>query len=554
VCIVTSAEFASWFEQGTPTLNGAVRPANSVEFPDEPNCSFYQWAQQMFLWVTSPLPSDGGAEVRRIFDSAAFFDLSPPGPAPDRERTLIPHRLGAFRNFHLRSAKVGPRGLPTIVSQSGQILEVERSRASDTSPASVRAQDGRLVPVLRAAREADGRIVLFDRNEQVINSRTAPQGQAAQPLTRSQLNNVPLVRRLEVSGVTFFVDGLQQLVNVEQGQAFDFGVLQAQTGSLVYYTTSVNDVFAYLRTAIHHDAISPRPTRFPTTQSELNRIVNFAASNGRSVSNGGIALAVELKSAWVEAEGLPEADTYITTMGTIPTYDTSNPNRWVRTGEKTVRLALVGMHVVGSARNHPEMIWATFEHFRNAPNAQYAYERFGERRPGDGVYGAFLRLVPRQISGRWLFAENSASGPFNTMHMRVEGEDIVSVPGHTISPSNTIRTKPWGAAWERPPNPLRNSVQSNSEVISINNSVHSRLPNGDVRQNYFMLGATWTIGGQRPDGRNQVGTSMLANSTIETYQQGRNETSAHNSTNCFSCHRTNEFPVSHVFESIRRLF
>ena len=40
---------------------------------------------------------------------------------------------------------------------------------------------------------------------------------------------------------------------------------------------------------------------------------------------------------------------------------------------KTVLMALVGMHVVGSTAGHPEMIWATFEHKNNAPNSSYTY-------------------------------------------------------------------------------------------------------------------------------------------------------------------------------------
>jgi hypothetical protein len=54
------------------------------------------------------------------------------------------------------------------------------------------------------------------------------------------------------------------------------------------------------------------------------------------------------------------------------------------------------------------------------------------------------------------------------------------------------------------------------------------LLSGDMRKNYFMLGATWTINGQPPSTGTQVGTNLLANSTMETYVQG--------GTNCFSCH------------------
>ena len=55
-CTVTPAAFKTFFEGGNVVLNGVVNPANSVSFSNNPNCSFYQWSEQMFLWLTSPAP------------------------------------------------------------------------------------------------------------------------------------------------------------------------------------------------------------------------------------------------------------------------------------------------------------------------------------------------------------------------------------------------------------------------------------------------------------------------------------------------------------------
>jgi hypothetical protein len=75
-CTVPAATFATWFQSGSVALNGVVNPANSVAFINLPNCPFYQWAEQMFLWVTSPAPSFyGGGD--HIFNSPTFFDVSP---------------------------------------------------------------------------------------------------------------------------------------------------------------------------------------------------------------------------------------------------------------------------------------------------------------------------------------------------------------------------------------------------------------------------------------------------------------------------------------------
>jgi hypothetical protein len=84
------------------------------------------------------------------------------------------------------------------------------------------------------------------------------------------------------------------------------------------------------------------------------------------------------------------------------------------------------------------------------------------------------------------------------------------------------------------------------------------LASGDVRGNYVMTGATWTAGGVAPNGNfpsggNEVGTSSLANSTMETYQQGSDTTSA-TGLNCFGCHSNNTTDVSHVFGALKPLF
>src|SRR4030095_1538131 len=90
-CTVSGPVFKSWFASGSVTLNGVVNPANSVPFPNTPNCSFYQWSEQMFLWLTSPAPRSygGGAHV---FDSPAFYDVTP----PDKKghRAFLPHLPG----------------------------------------------------------------------------------------------------------------------------------------------------------------------------------------------------------------------------------------------------------------------------------------------------------------------------------------------------------------------------------------------------------------------------------------------------------------------------
>jgi hypothetical protein len=210
--------------------------------------------------------------------------------------------------------------------------------------------------------------------------------------------------------------------------------------------------------------------------------------------------------------------------------------------------------VVGSVKGHPEMVWATFEHFGNAPSGSYSYTTTANTTKS-------VTPVPPG-AGTWLFAKANSSGPFNNMFMSEPfgTTDIVANPafGNKIAPSDTIRWHAFGAASNVKPNPLvASTVASNTEVISIDHSVSTLMPSGDVRNNYFMLGATWTENGAAPTTPfptgNEVGTSVLANTTMETYQQGTNTTNVA-AENCFGCHRSNTTGVSHVFGGLKPLF
>ncbi len=530
-CTVTPAQFAGWFQTGTASLNGVVNPADSLHFPNIPNCSFYQWAEQMFLWLTSPAPPTycgGGAHV---FDSPAFFDVSPPDATG--HRTFFTHACsplgGVIRFLNLRFAKVGPHGLPIIFDKAGRMLEIESPLIGPGGKPLVLSRSGRLIEIERVVLGKEGKVVFLNRAGQPI-PRTKPFFRT--PFLQTPSRKTLIVQKFIIGGRPIFVDLSGTVVEVEQGQAVDNAVLETQNGSLAYYGIHVNDVYAYFLTGVADGQITPG-TSFPTTSGDLGQVTTFASAHGVTFPDPN-ALAVEVKTAWVDASTLPDPTNYVTMMATIPTYDASNPNQWTPNGQKTVKLALVGMHVVGSTAGHPEMIWATFEHLGNTPNDQYQYVNTN----GQTI------TVPRTTSGTWLFSASNSNGPFNVAHMFVDltTGNIVSAPNFTISPSDTMRSKAFGGAFDQTPNPLDpTTAASNTEIISINNSVRGMLAAGDVRGNYFQTGATWTIGGAAPtvsfDGNfanNEVGTSKMANTTMETYFQGSNLFAT--GTNCFDCH------------------
>jgi hypothetical protein len=539
---LSATEFKTWFETGSVSLDGAVKPANSVLFPDIPNCSFYKWSEQMFLWLTSPAPPRYGGNGL-VMNTPAFFDVSLPDASGDR--TFLPHSPGLVRAFNLRTAQRGPLDLPVIIERrSLRMLEILPAAVSAAGKQLVLDKNGNEAEIGSVKLDKNNHPVLFDTQGNEIQGPRALMRlskDSTLPFARKlkkieNFDRTSLVQKIVLDKNIFFLDLFGSFHEAEQGQA-DGGVLMAQNGSLVYYSLIVNNVLVLYRTM--QGATVPAGTRFPLTQTNLNSISAFAISHGRSPIIDSMALAIEIKTSWVEAAGLTDSNKFIRMKAVVPTYDKSNPNEWVPNGTKTVELAMVGMHVVGSTgstnnsnsnHGHPELLWATFEHASNDPIAGYAYQNTASGNTS----------IAQTTTGVWVFCSSGSAGPFNVPHMGMGGADgthIVATAGNTISPSDILRDRAWGLD-------SANAV-GNSEVISTNNIVRSLLDPADVRVNYIQTGTTWTIFGGSPSTGNQVGTNILSNTTMETFSQP---------SNCFSCHNTNTTAVSHIFDDTKPLF
>lgn len=535
-CTVSAVEFSNWFTSGTVTANGGVDPADSVTFPNVPNCSFYKWSEQMFLWLTSPVPAKYGAGSH-VFNSQVFYDLSPPDPTTG-VRTLVPNTSGRLRDFSVRISQLGPKHQRVLFDQTGKMFNVARSDPGQGGRLLIRNRANQFIEIERTQVGPGGKPVLLDKTGKAIDFRIARNGELTLRDKAGKLLNLRLANTL-INGRPFFIDPAGNAVPTEQGEA-DGNVVMAQNGSLVYYALQVNDVYAYFLTGQKGGQISA--TTFPTTPAALNSIEAFALTHSKTFPDAN-ALAVELKSAWVEATGL-DTSKYVTMNATIPTYDKVSPTQWNANGTRQAQLALVGMHVVGSAAGHPEMIWATFEHVNNTRDTQYSYTNNAS--PGATV------TIPPDNGGSWTFSTTPPSASPNLPLIKVSGPNLVAAAAPTpIGPSDVLRMSPWGMPGT--------NTSSNTEVIAINNSVLSQLAAADIRKNYIMTGATWTIFGAPPNNNNQVGTNKLANTTMETFFQP---------SNCFACHQGNMLGtldgppptppagngLSHVYGPIKPLF
>ena len=536
-CPISAATVAGFFESGHPSLNGVVNPADSTQVL-QPNCGFFQWTEQMFLWLTSPAPSRYGGGSRIMF-SPTFFTVSPEDSSG--RRTFMANQPGRPLRMMLRATELGPHGLPALLSRSGHVIEVERTPAKPV----VRLPNGTSVRISKVERTPSGELRFLDAKGKVVVPAKLELPTIKRPIVLTAPEHpVPVVeakevqqairaRKVLIDHIPVFFDLGGNVIDVEPGQA-DSGVLISQNGALIYYITVVNDVFAYHRT-MQGAAVIPFSTNitFPMTATDANAVKAFAATKGHTIADPD-ALAIESKSSWVEASAVSNPSDYIVINATVPTYNKTNPMSWVPNGQKTIELAMVGLHVVGSTNGHGEMVWGTFEHLGNAPDETYAYSATSG-----------LKTVARNTAGSWLFTPSGSTGPFNVMNASASGN---SITGNPIGPTTVIRAKPWGS--NDGGNPT-SAAGINTQVISTNSSVLSQLDPADVRAKYFQLGTTWTIFGAPPSPSNQVGTNHLANATIETFMQGQSASDA--GSNCFSCHETNKVVVSHIYPVLKPL-
>lgn len=318
----------------------------------------------------------------------------------------------------------------------------------------------------------------------------------------------------------------------------DFNVLMSQGGSLVYYGIHVNDNYAYFQ-AWQKTEAPDSVVDFPTTTDQLTSAIAYATGTLKDPAPTEAeidTLTVELKTAWVDAATLPPGteDRFITIDAKVPGYTKTNPTTMTPTGEQdTKKLALTGLHVVGTVAGHPEMVWMSFEHVLNAPMDTYYYTKTGSATPAQVEFDA---------TGPWVFMGNEGKNIENTPCMvQVPDGSIKATEqiacGGVIAPSDTVRHYPWGnAAGDT------EFAGNNADIIAVNHSIMSQLTAGDLRGNYMLIGGVWTSSGPDADAAPdapipgstgytsaaQRGSLALSNASMETYQQGFG---------CFDCHQ-----------------
>lgn len=292
-------------------------------------------------------------------------------------------------------------------------------------------------------------------------------------------------------------------------QAGPEGILVDQNGRAVYYTMYIDDTFLqFVR-----DNNLADPDAFYQFDPEEDFPVD----------------AMTLKAAWKILGPDDPREGFLTRRQEIAKLTTRADGKIVlsETETQVVDLALVGFHIAGVVAHHPEMIWATFEQVRNAPDLQ-----------GGLDFTAADQVISPED---WTFYKGGTEFKDCNFNASSAGALKLDQATQVMTPVTQVcRLYPYGSSPDK---------QANADNIqSLNTSVHGYLDSADVRKNYFEVGAIWfdiepPNKGLQPDctfqpgalqcGVLMTGSTHLSNAVVETFTQAQSAQD-----NCFSCHNT----------------
>lgn len=352
----------------------------------------------------------------------------------------------------------------------------------------------------------------------------------------------------EVNGKPFFISNLIQVT--AEGKRLD-----PSQGIVLRDTAQASSTTDILKTPNYTSGV-PRSTTVyysifmdKLLYSTMLKYGPIAKKNPLQVK--GITFPVgslELKTSWIDASVLKDSSTYFVTEGVI-------------NGVKK-RVALLGMHVVGVVQNHPEFIWATFEHENLAP----AYD-WSKATPTTDAPVTSTVDYP-------FFNKSSTATVKNITSKNGIYTDIFSVYKYGVPVEKAMKGSSNVTLYMKT---SQDGSQNFNNISTINQSVKKQLKG--IWNNYFYNGSLWIntegydttqkqaalldslaskLSNSAP-GKLTRGSVAAYNITMETYVQAGfkpksiHETSVENLVNCFFCHNasyknaTSPLFISHVF-------
>jgi len=270
--------------------------------------------------------------------------------------------------------------------------------------------------------------------------------------------------------------------------------------------------------------------------------------------------AAVFKATWLRlAPGQAPPDGAFVTKAQVPvltTFLTADNTLYVAPDGTTVTVdvALLGLHVVGQTVNHPEFLWATFEHKDNSPRFKDGTFDPTSSASDPRSYTLYRGGTPynqtNQPSTQTTASSTSTASP-------------LSASGTTVTTTTTVAATPTFTFDPRTQkfSPVSNAVLANrtggetfspngpADIDAVNTAAHTIMSQQPPAQrrfaNYDLIGTVWMQPGTfglTSNQSNAVGSVNLANVTAETFVQNFTGTTTPSTVgNCFSCHNATTF-------------
>lgn len=346
-------------------------------------------------------------------------------------------------------------------------------------------------------------------------------------LTRSLSARAPFQNLLQVSNDLDLIKS-EVLSLTDVTQAGSKGVLYDKKNQAIHYVIFVNkQMYDFQKKYL--DEFKKNIKQNTDTVIHLGDTVNVNTLSKLGLDTLSYPVGCfELKTSWILASSLSASE--------LKKYYVTKANIGSPSGElANVDVALLGMHIVGRVANHPELIWATFEHDNLAPNYDWSTGK---------------DTTTKIVSDKNFLFYN-ANTPVNGCPMN-------NKPGSPAKFTNVFNMFTHGLPESFVSNfaPSHRDSVNNANTVALNKSVRKQLQNKkEVWANYFYKGAMWlddpTPKSNFVPGNDSIGSiynpylrgsRAISNITMETYTQVNfSGIYATGSINCFACHATVDF-------------
>lgn len=340
-------------------------------------------------------------------------------------------------------------------------------------------------------------------------------------LTRSNSDKAPFENLIQVDNYGNKIGPIIELN--DSTQAGSDAVLYDKSNRAVYYTIHFNQTM-YDFQQKYQPVFAEIIQKYKTHNNPDSAIQAELKKSGLDTLNFPVGSYI-LKTSWILASSLKSTEGYYVTNGFFPSDSNST---------KIEKIALIGMHIIGRVYNHPEFIWATYEHEGLAPS--YNWNKKG--------YPTLNEIISDKDYVFYNANTNFNNCPMNNMPCSPAQFNSV----FNIYPNGVVRS----FVGEQYPN--EEDKRNGTYIVTLGQSVKKYLEKEKgVWKNYYYKGSAWLNAANSNFGPGNStignltnpslkGARAISNITMETYTQlFTTGIYTGGSMNCFGCHNTVDF-------------